>query len=207
MIKIAPSILNANNRIESIQKLNKTNCDYIHIDIMDNKFVPNYQLPTKEVIELSKYSNKLFDIHLMVENPEEYINSLNIKNIYNISFHIEVKKDITNIINIIKNKKISVGLAIKPNTSLDLIDQYLDKVDMILVMSVEPGFGEQKFIDKTVDRIKHIRNKNPNILIEVDGGINEETIEKIKYISDIAVVGSYITKSNNYQKAINNLKN
>lgn len=207
MIKIAPSILNANNRIESIQKLNKTNCDFVHIDIMDNKFVPNYQLPPQEVKELAKYSNKLFDIHLMVEDPEEYINSLNIKNIYNISFHIEVKKDITKIINIIKRKNITVGLAIKPNTSINLIDKYLDKIDIVLIMSVEPGFGGQKFIDKTVDRIKYIRNKNPNILIEVDGGINEETIDKIKYISDIAVVGSYITKSDDYQKAINNLKN
>lgn len=207
MIKIAPSILNANNRIESIQKLNKTNCDFVHIDIMDNKFVPNYQLPPQEVKELTKYSNKLFDIHLMVEDPEEYINSLNIKNIYNISFHIEVKKDITKIINIIKRKNISVGLAIKPSTPIYLIDKYLDKIDIVLIMSVEPGFGGQKFIDKTVDRIKYIRNKNPNILIEVDGGINEETIDKIKYISDIAVVGSYITKSKDYQKAINNLKN
>lgn len=207
MIKISTSILSSNDRIESIKKLNKTNSDYIHIDVMDNIFVPNYQLPINEVKELEKYTNKLFDIHLMVEDPEKYINSLNIKNIYNISIHIEINKDIDKLINIIKNKGYSVGLAIKPNTPLDLLDKYLDKVDMILIMSVEPGFGGQKFIDNSIDRIKYIRNKNPDILIEVDGGINIDTIDKIKYISDIAVVGSYITNNNDYQKAINNLKN
>lgn len=207
MIKISTSILTSNNRIESIKKLNNTNSSYIHIDVMDNKFVPNYQLPIDEVKELSKQSNKLFDIHLMVEDPEKYINSINFKNIYNISIHIEINKDINKLINIIKSKGYSVGLAIKPNTSLELLDKYLDKVDMILIMSVEPGFGGQKFINNSVDRIKYIRNKKPDILIEVDGGINIDTIDKIKYISDIAVVGSYITNSDDYQKAINNLKN
>lgn len=207
MIKISTSILTSNNRIESIKKLNNTNSSYIHIDVMDNKFVPNYQLPIDEVKELSKQSNKLFDIHLMVEDPEKYINSINFKNIYNISIHIEINKDINKLINIIKSKGYSVGLAIKPNTSLELLDKYLDKVDMILIMSVEPGFGGQKFINNSVDRIKYIRNKKPDILIEVDGGININTIDKIKYISDIAVVGSYITNSDDYQKAINNLKN
>lgn len=207
MIKISTSILTSNNRIESIKKLNNTNSNYIHIDVMDNKFVPNYQLPIDEVKELSKQSNKLFDIHLMVEDPEKYINSINFKNIYNISIHIEINKDINKLINIIKSKGYSVGLAIKPNTSLELLDKYLDKVDMILIMSVEPGFGGQKFINNSVDRIKYIRNKKPDILIEVDGGINIDTIDKIKYISDIAVVGSYITNSDDYQKAINNLKN
>ena len=207
MIKISTSILTSNNRIESIKKLNNTNSNYIHIDVMDNIFVPNYQLPIDEVKELSKQSNKLFDIHLMVEDPEKYINSINFKNIYNISIHIEINKDINKLINIIKSKGYSVGLAIKPNTSLELLDKYLDKVDMILIMSVEPGFGGQKFINNSVDRIKYIRNKKPDILIEVDGGINIDTIDKIKYISDIAVVGSYITNSDDYQKAINNLKN
>lgn len=207
MLKIAPSILTSSNRIESIKKLNNTDCSFIHIDVMDNKFVPNYQLPIEEVIELSKISTKKFDIHLMVEDPVEYINSLKINNIYNISFHIEINKDIDKIIRLIKSKGYSVGLAIKPNTPLELLDKYLNDVDIILVMSVEPGFGNQKFIEKTIERIKYIRNKKSDILIEVDGGINEDTINKIKLISDIAVVGSYITNKDNYQEAINNLKN
>lgn len=207
MIKISTSILSSKDRINSIQKLNNTNSDYIHIDVMDNIFVPNYQFPLEEIKELSKYSNKPLDIHLMVANPKKYINSLDIKNIYNITIHIEINKNIDSIIELIKEKNCSVGLAIKPNTPLNLIDKYLNKVDMILIMSVEPGFGGQKFIENTTERIKYIRNKNKDIIIEVDGGINNETISKIKDIANIAVVGSYITNKEDYEEAINILKN
>lgn len=207
MINIATSILASKDRIESIKKLNNTTSDYIHIDVMDNKFVPNYQLPIDEVNNLSLYSNKKFDIHLMVENPEIFINKLTCQNIYNITIHVEINKDIHSIIKVVKNKGYNVGLAIKPNTPLKELNNYLNEVDMILVMSVEPGFGGQKFIENTVDRIKQIKEKNKNLLIEVDGGINNETINKVKDIVDIAVVGSYITNSNDYQEAINNLKN
>lgn len=207
MIKISTSILSSKDRINSIQKLNNTNSDYIHIDVMDNIFVPNYQFPLEEIKELSKYSNKPLDIHLMVASPKKYITSLDIKNIYNITIHIEINKDIDSIIELIKEKNCSVGLAIKPNTPLNLIDKYLKKVDMILIMSVEPGFGGQKFIENTTERIKYIRNKNKNIIIEVDGGINNETISKIKDIANIAVVGSYITNKEDYEEAINSLKN
>lgn len=207
MIKISTSILSSKDRINSIQKLNNTNSDYIHIDAMDNEFVPNYQFPIEEIKELSKYSSKPLDIHLMVANPKKYINSLDIKNIYNITIHIEINKNIDSIIELIKEKNCSVGLAIKPNTPLNLIDKYLNKVDMILIMSVEPGFGGQKFIENTTERIKYIRNKNKDIIIEVDGGINNETINKIKDIANIAVVGSYITNKEDYEEAINILKN
>lgn len=205
-MKIATSILNAKDRKESIIKLNNTNTDYIHIDVMDNIFVPNYQLPIKEVNELISFTKKKFDIHLMVENPLQYIKELNSQNIDSITFHIEIKKDINELIKIIKEKNIKVGLAIKPNTEINTLDNYLDKVDKILVMSVEPGFGGQKFIENTPSRIKEIKNKNNSILIEVDGGINNETIKNIKNIADIAVVGSYITNKEDYNEAINSLK-
>lgn len=205
-MKIATSILNAKDRKESIIKLNNTNTDYIHIDVMDNKFVPNYQLPIEEVNELISVTQKKFDIHLMVENPLSYIKELNSQNIDSITFHIEINKDINGLIKIIKEKNIKVGLAIKPNTEINTLDNYLDKVDKILVMSVEPGFGGQKFIENTPSRIKEIKNKNNSILIEVDGGINNETIKDIKDIADIAVVGSYITNKEDYNEAINSLK-
>ena len=205
-MKIATSILNAKDRKESIIKLNNTNTDYIHIDVMDNIFVPNYQLPIKEVNELISFTQKKFDIHLMVENPLPYIKELNSQNIDSITFHIEINKDINEVIKIIKEKNIKVGLAIKPNTEINTLDNYLDKVDKILVMSVEPGFGGQKFIENTPSRIKEIKNKNNSILIEVDGGINNETIKDIKDIADIAVVGSYITNKEDYNEAINSLK-
>lgn len=206
-MEIATSILNAKDRIKSIKLLNNTATDYIHIDVMDNKFVPNYQLPVEEVNELGKYTKKPFDIHLMVENPQDFINNLNVSYIKCITIHLEINKNIDDIINIIKEKKYQVGLAIKPNTNINLIDKYLDRIDKVIIMSVEPGFGGQKFIDSSIDRIKAIRNKSKNILIEVDGGINNETISKIKNIADIAVIGSYITNSNNYEETINSLKN
>ena len=207
MLKISTSILTAKNRIKSIQELNETTTDYIHIDVMDNKFVHNYQFPTNEIKKLAKFSNKIFDVHLMTEDPEKYIKELNLNKVDSITFHVEVDKNINYLIKLIRSYGLEVGLAIKPNTSLSTLTKYLDKIDKVLVMSVEPGFGGQKFLESTVDRIIKLRNKKADLLIEVDGGINDETIDNIKYIADIAVVGSYITNNDDYQEAINNLKN
>lgn len=206
-MKIATSILAANDRIASIKKLNNTNTDYIHIDVMDNKFVPNYQLPIDEVNKLNNYTKKPFDIHLMVEDPTNYINNINLSNTKCITIHVELEKDISYLINLIKSKNIEVGLAIKPKTNIDIVDKYINDIDKIIIMSVEPGFGGQKFISESLTRIKKIRKKRKDIIIEVDGGINKETINDVKDIVDIAVVGSYITNSNNYNEAINSLKN
>ena len=207
MIKIATSILSSKERIKCIKELNNTTTDYIHIDVMDGIFVPNYQLPIEEVNMLGRITEKPFDIHLMVNNPKEYINKLNVKNIKAITIHIEIKEEINDIIDLIKSHGYEAGLAIKPNTNINVIDDYINKVDKVIIMSVEPGFGGQKFIENTIERIKAIRNKRNNIIIEVDGGINNETITKINKITDIAVAGSYITNNNDYQKAINSLKN
>ena len=207
MIKIATSILSSKERIKCIKELNNTTTDYIHIDVMDGIFIPNDQLPIEEVNMLGRITEKPFDIHLMVNNPKEYINKLNVKNIKAITIHIEIKEEINDIIDLIKSHGYEAGLAIKPNTNINVIDDYINKVDKVIIMSVEPGFGGQKFIENTIERIKAIRNKRNNIIIEVDGGINNETITKINKITDIAVAGSYITNNNDYQKAINSLKN
>ncbi len=207
MLKISTSILSAKNRIKSIQELNETTTDYIHIDVMDNKFVHNYQFPINEIKKLARFSNKVFDVHLMTEDPEKYIKDLNINNVDSITIHVEIDKNINSLIRLIRSYGYEVGLAIKPNTSLSVLTKYLDKIDKVLLMSVEPGFGGQKFLESTVDRIIKLRNKKADLLIEVDGGINDETIDKIKYITDIAVVGSYIINNDDYQEAINNLKN
>ena len=143
MIKIATSILSANNRRECIERLNKTDTDYIHIDVMDNKFVPNYQLPIEEVNELGKYSIKPFDVHLMVENPESFIKNININNIYSITIHLEINKDINNLIELIKKYNYQFEIAIKPNTDLNEIDKYINQINKVIIMSVEPGFGGQ----------------------------------------------------------------
>lgn len=208
MLKISTSILSSNNRQECIDLLNQTNTDYIHIDVMDGLFVPNTQFKIDEINSLIAKSKKKIDIHLMVEDPEYYLdNLLPNDNIEYITIHLEISKNIPNLINKIKSLGYKVGLSLKPKTDLSLIDPYLQSINLVLVMSVEPGFGGQKFIDDTEKRIEAIIAKNPDIIIEVDGGINNLTIQKIKNNIDIAVVGSYIINSQDYQEAINNLKN
>ena len=207
MIKISTSILSSDNKIESIHKLNNTNNDYLHIDTMDGIFVLNKQMPIEDILEYEKISKVPLDIHLMVENPIEYIEKLNNKNIEYITIHYEINKNIDEIINKIKSLGYKVGLSIKPKTDTKNIYEYLDKVDMILIMSVEPGFGGQKFIPESINKAKDIKEKNNNIIIEMDGGIKDENINLLTEYVDIAVVGSYITNKIDYNEAINNLKN
>ncbi len=206
-MKISTSILSAKDRIEAVHKLNDTNTDYIHIDVMDGKFVPNYQMPINEILEYEKKSEKKLDIHLMVENPEKYIKQLDNKNIEYITIHYEIKKDLDKLINLIKNKGYKTCISIKPNTSEEEIYPYLNKVDMILIMSVEPGLGGQAFMESTIEKAKNIKKRKPKMTIEMDGGIKDTNIHKIKKYVDIAVVGSYITNQDNYKRAINILKN
>ena len=207
MIKISTSILSSNNRVDSIKKLNDTNCNYIHIDVMDNKFVPNYQFSIEEINKLIPLSTKKIDIHLMVEDPLTYINKINNSNIEYITIHYEINDNIDNILQTIKNKGYKVGLAIKPKTKIDEVKEYLNKIDMLLIMSVEPGYGGQSFIPNTINKINELKQLNKDLTVEVDGGINDKTIKQIYDISDIAVVGSYIINQIDYNKAINNLKN
>ena len=207
MIKISTSILSSNNRVDSIKKLNDTNCNYIHIDVMDNKFVPNYQFPIEEINKLIPLSTKKIDIHLTVEDTLTYISKINNSNIEYITIHYEINDNIDNILQTIKNKGYKVGLAIKPKTKIDEVKEYLNKIDMLLIMSVEPGYGGQSFIPNTINKINELKQLNKDLTVEVDGGINDKTIKQIYDISDIAVVGSYIINQIDYNKAINNLKN
>ena len=177
------------NKLKNYIKLDNTNCDSIHIDIMDNKFVPN----TNEYEE--KYIfNKDIDIHLMVEDVNYYIDKYKYLNPKYITFHIEVKQDINKLINKIKDLGIKVGIAIKPNTDINLLKPYLKDIDLVLVMSVEPGFGGQFFIENSTNRINEIKkikdDYNYSYIIEVDGGINDKTISKVSNAS-LKVVGRY----------------
>lgn len=190
------------NIIDNYKKLDQTTCDSIHIDIMDNKFVSN----TKEY-EVDYIFSKPKDIHLMVEDVDSYIDKYKYLNPSYITFHVEVKQDIDYLINKIKSNNIKVGLAIKPNTSIDALYPYLDKIDLVLVMSVEPGYGGQKYIESSTDKIDKLKElqKDYNYIIEVDGGINEETIIKACN-ADLKVVGNYVTASPDYQKNIDIIK-
>lgn len=208
-MKISASILDCKDKINSVLELNRTNINYIHIDVMDGKFVPNTSFEDMGVIRgINMVTKYKMDVHLMVDNPLEYINNLNNMNIEYITIHLEIDKNIEYLITKIKELGYKVGLSIKPNTSVIDLKPYLNNIDMVLLMSVEPGMGGQSFIENTTTKIKElkelIKETNKDILIEVDGGINNETISKIKDI-DIAVVGSYITKSDNYYKQVEEL--
>jgi len=209
MIKISTSILalTIENRIEAIKKLNETNTDYIHIDVADGKFVNNKQFKIKEITKISKASNKELDIHLMVNNPMRYIRKIiKLEKVKNITFHLEINKNIKKIISYIKKHNKNCGIAIKPQTNIINLNKYLNDIDLILLMSVEPGFGGQEFIPNTLNKINELKTLTDK-KIEVDGGINNKTINLLKNNIDIAVVGSYITNSNDYNETINELKN
>lgn len=208
-MKISTSILDCNDRVDAVLKLNRTNNSYIHIDVMDGKFVSGVNFQNidelKEISRLAKYP---MDIHLMMEEPLSYIEKLKDMNIEFITIHLEIDKDIKIIIDKIKSFGYKVGLSIKPNTLVSDLKYYLDVIDMVLIMSVEPGLGGQKFMESTLGRVKELKElivkKGRNILIEVDGGINDETIKYLNNV-DIAVVGSYIVKSDNYYSRIQSL--
>lgn len=205
MIKVSTSILTCNNRIQATEELNKTNTDYIHIDYMDGIFVDNKEFTIEEIKTLSKISTKKLDIHIMAENPEPIIQELKGLNIEYITIHYEINKPLNKIINLIHNQGYKCGISIKPKTNPKNIIEYLKKIDLVLIMSVEPGKGGQKFIPDVLNKIKEL--KQNNLIIEIDGGINDTNIKELKNIVDIVVVGSYITNSSDYNKQINNLKN
>lgn len=199
-MKLSTSILNLNKTKEDLKQINNTTTDYIHLDIMDNKFVDNYS----DMYDFIKENNvtKKLDVHLMVEDVKTYIEKYSELKPDFITIHYEIKQDLNELINLIKSKNIKVGIAINPDTEVNKIINYLDKIDLVLVMSVFPGLGGQKYID-IKDKIKQLRSYNKNILIEVDGGINDTNINQID--SDICVVGSFITSHTNYQEQINKL--
>lgn len=205
-MKISLSILSCNSIEDAVSKVNNTNTDYLHLDVMDGMFVPNTSYNIEEIKYIISNSNKKIDAHFMVKDPIKYLNELKEYNLEYFTFHVELY-DVKEIINKVKENNYKVGLSIKPNTDINILKEYLDDIDLILVMSVEPGMGGQTFIESTVDRINEIKNliDNRNIKIAVDGGINNNTIKLINN-ADIAVVGSYITNSTNYQEKIDTLR-
>lgn len=206
-MELSVSILNSKDKKEMINKLNNTNISYIHMDVMDGKFVSQNTLLYQELRELSLLSNKRLDVHLMMDNPEEYINNIkDLNNIENITVHLEIDKDIKKILSMIKSLGIKRGISIKPTTDINELLPYLNDIDLILVMTVEPGLGGQPFIETSTTRLKEIKKliKDKDILIEVDGGINNNTINLVKD-ADIVVVGSYITCNDDPISKINSL--
>lgn len=197
---------NKDGNIETINKLNNTSCDYIHIDIMDGKFTKNKNFEYNDIEELFKDNKKRLDVHLMVEDAYSYIEDyIKLKPDF-ITFHIESKSDINKCIKLVKNNNIKVGLAINPDTRIYNILPYINDIDLVLVMSVVPGEGGQAFIKDVVKKINELKalQRKYKYVINVDGGINNETIKLVN--SDMIVSGSYITMSDNFNENINKLK-
>ena len=211
---LSPSILNVedNKKIEYIQKLEKNGVKFLHLDIMDGKFVENKTFDYQYVKELRKHSNMIFDTHLMIMNPEQLIEEYIDSGSDYITFHIEATNKVLDIIEKIKRCNKKVGISIKPNTSVSSILEYLPFIDLVLVMSVEPGKGGQSFMNNSLPKIKELKElkevNNYKYLIEVDGGINNETALLVKEAGvDSIVVGSYLVKQTDLKKAILDLTN
>lgn len=213
MVKISPSILSANfSKLgEEIQNITKAGADYIHIDVMDGSFVPNITIGNEVVKNIRQDSHLPFDVHLMINNPDAHIKSFAEAGSDIITIHAEASTHLDRSLSLIKSYGKKVGVSLVPSTNEDVLDYVLDKLDLILVMTVNPGFGGQKFLDSQLRKIENIRKKiiqsGKNIELEVDGGINEQTSKSvISAGADVLVSGSYIFGSKNYSEAIAKLK-
>ncbi|HJO02163.1 MAG: ribulose-phosphate 3-epimerase [Candidatus Woesearchaeota archaeon] len=209
-IKIVPSILSANqDRLQEEINEIEDYSDLLQVDVMDNKFVPNI---TPQAELLKKFDTKVpLDIHLMVQEPSEkyiktFINANKKLKINNITVHYEACSNLDKTLNFIKKNNIKAAVAINPKTSLDAIKDRLDDVDMVLVMTVEPGFSGQKFMESCMDKVKELRRLRPELDIQVDGGVNDETAAiAAKAGANVLVVSSFIFKSEDKVKAINSI--
>ena len=209
MKKISASFLSSKNIPRDLVLLNDTDVDFIHVDIMDGKFVKNKTMPFSEMKHIYKYTSKRLDVHLMVEDPSKYIPLYAELNTEFITFHVEVDEDIVKDLELIKSYSIKCGLAISPDTKVKELIPYLPYLDEIIVMSVYPGEGGQEFITSTEDKIKELRtlinSYDLNILINVDGGVN---LDSRKYLDEVDIItsGSYIINSDNFQEKISSLR-
>ncbi|MEG2813007.1 MAG: ribulose-phosphate 3-epimerase [Oscillospiraceae bacterium] len=215
MPKVSPSILSCDfaNIKSEIETINF--CDMLHVDVMDGHFVPNISIGVPVVSSISKCSYKFLDVHLMITNPYDYIEAFSNAGADLICFHLESDSDVSKTIEKIKKCNKKVGLAIKPNTSVEKLIPFLSQIDLALVMSVEPGFGGQSFMPVALEKIKKIAMAKKNnsqissdLLIEVDGGINMETAKQcVNSGANLLVAGSFIFNSKERNVTIKQLKN
>lgn len=208
MKKISVSFLSSKDEQKDIKKLNRSSCDYIHVDVIDGKFVKKRHKPYKMLYKMENTITKRLDVHLMVKNPVKYINRFASLNSEYITVHVELEK-VDKYIDLIKQYGIKCGLAINPDTDVSILLPYLSKIDMILIMSVYPGKGGQEFIEDTIKKILKIKkivvSKKVKVKLSVDGGVNDEIANRLDFV-DIIVSGSYVTNSDNFDEAIETLR-
>ncbi len=213
MLKIAPSLLSADfSKLgEEIHAVEKAGADYIHLDVMDGSFVPNITIGNEVIKNLRKNSALPFDVHLMINNPDNHVKAFAEAGSDIITIHAEAVTHLDRSLQLITSFGKKAGVSIVPSTHEDVLDYVLEKLDLILVMTVNPGFGGQKFLSSQLKKIENIRKKidqsGKKIELEVDGGINDQTISQVAAAgADVVVSGSYIFGSKNYSEAILKLR-
>lgn len=212
-LHIAPSILAADfaNLQKEVEMLNRSQADYIHVDIMDGVFVPNlsFGLPVTQAIH--KHATKPLDVHLMIVEPEKYVEAFYKAGAAIISVHIEASTHLHRTLQQIRSYGIKAGVAVNPHTSVQQLENVLIDLDLVCLMSVNPGFGGQKFIEKTYDKVKQLhamrQQSKASFLIEIDGGVNLQNAPKLKEAgADVLVAGNFVFSANQPEKVIADLK-
>lgn len=210
---VSPSILSADfsNLGKDVEMLHKSNCDWIHVDVMDGVFVPNISFGLPVIKSIRKYTDKPFDVHLMIQNPDDFLEDFKNAGADMLTVHIEACTHLHRTIAEIKKLGMKAGVALNPHTPISSLEEIISDLDLVLIMSVNPGFGGQKFIPSAIDKVGKLKDlisqKNSNTLIEVDGGVNLETGKQlVESGADALVAGSFVFGSENPSITISNLK-